>query len=73
MICSINSEGLVTNYGEGVLQNGRGHIKFIPQKRGAENILAMQKGGTTVLPCIEGGWQTLSLLKCSHTTILHGE
>ena len=29
------SEGLVTNYGEGGLQNGRGgHVKFYPYEKG---------------------------------------
>ena len=40
-------KGLVTNYGEGGLQNGRGgHVKFYPyEKGGAETVLAMLKGG----------------------------
>ena len=43
------SKGLVTNYGEGGLPNGRGaHVKFYPYKKrggGAEKVLAMLKGG----------------------------
>ena len=41
------SKGLVTNYGEGGLQNGRGgHVKFYPyEKGGAEKVLAVLKGG----------------------------
>ena len=41
-------KGLVTNYGEGGLQNGRwGAVKFYPHKKGggAEKVLAMLKGG----------------------------
>ena len=40
--------GLVTNYGEGGLQNGRGgHVMFYPdEKGGAEKVLTMLKGGT---------------------------
>ena len=41
--------GLVTNYGEGGLQNerGGGHVKFYPyEKGGAEKVLAMVKGGS---------------------------
>ena len=44
------AKGLVTNYGEGGLQNGRGGGKWslTPTKGGggAENVLAMLKGGT---------------------------
>ena len=39
---------MVTNYGEGGLQNGRGggHVKFYPyEKGGAEKVLAILKGG----------------------------
>ena len=39
-----NAKGLVTNYGDGGLQHGRG--SFTPTKRGeAEKVLAMLKGG----------------------------
>ena len=45
----LGSKGLVTNYGEGGLQNGRGGgtRSFTPMKRGggAEKVLAMLKGG----------------------------
>ena len=40
---------MVTNYGEGGLQNGRGggHVKFYPYEKGggAEKVLAILKGG----------------------------
>ena len=41
-------KGLVTNYEEWGLQNGRGGgmWSFTPMKRGAEHFLAMLKGGT---------------------------
>ena len=40
-------KGVVTNYGEGGLQNRRGgHVKFYPyEKGGAEKVLAILKGG----------------------------
>ena len=43
-------KGLVINYGEGGLQNGRGgHVKFYPYEKGGgggtEKVLAMLKGG----------------------------
>ena len=45
----LRSKGLVTNYGEGRLENGRGGgmWSFTPTKRGggAEKVLAMLKGG----------------------------
>ena len=41
---SVPNKGLVTNYGEGGLQNGRGgHVKFDPYKKGEEKVLAMLK------------------------------
>ena len=38
---------MVTNYGEGGLQNGRGgHVKFYPYENGgAEKVLVILKGG----------------------------
>ena len=42
--------GLVTNYGEGggATKREGGHVKFYPyEKRGAEKVLAIPKGGTT--------------------------
>ena len=40
-------KGLVTNYGEGGLQNGKGggHVKFYPYEKGGGGVLAMLKGG----------------------------
>ena len=53
-LCQLSTsigEGLVTNYGEGGLQNGRGGVcgKFYPYGKGgggAEKVLAILKGGT---------------------------
>ena len=44
-------KGLVTNHGEGgggYKTGGGGHMKFYPYEKGggAENVLAMQEGGT---------------------------
>ena len=40
------AKGLVTNYGEEGLQNGRGACEVLPlRKGGAEKVLAMLKGG----------------------------
>ena len=40
------NKGLVTNYREGGLQNGRGGTwSFTPRKGGAEKVLAVLKGG----------------------------
>ena len=48
MECIFHSKGLVTNYGEGGYKTGEGASKVLPlQKRGAEKVLAMLKGGTT--------------------------
>ena len=46
---SNRTKGVVTNYRQWGLQNGRRHMKFYPKKRGggAEKALAMLKGGTT--------------------------
>ena len=36
MYTNYNTKGLVTNYGEGGLQNGRGgHVKFYPSEKGS--------------------------------------
>ena len=44
---SVNSKGVLTNYGEGGgLQNGRGAREVLPLRKGwAEKVLAMLKGG----------------------------
>ena len=41
------SQGLVTNYGQGGLQNGRGagHVKFYHYEKWGGEVLAMLKGG----------------------------
>ena len=39
-------KGLVTNYGQGWLQNGRGgHVKFYLYEKGGGEVLTMLKGG----------------------------
>ena len=47
MITSHDYKGVVTNYGEGGLQNGRGEAcEVLPlRKGGAEKVLAILKGG----------------------------
>ena len=40
------TKGLVTNNGEGGLQNGKeGHVKFTPTKRGGKKGLSHAEGG----------------------------
>ena len=51
-------KGLVTNYREGGLQNGRGgHVKFYPYEKGggAEKVLGMLKGGHKKFPLFKRG------------------
>ena len=40
-------KGLVTNYGEGGLQNGRGggHVKFYPYEKGGRKSFSHSEGG----------------------------
>ena len=46
LMYSFICKGLVNNYGEGGLQNGRGgHVKFYPYKRGGRKSFSHAEGG----------------------------
>ena len=74
----MGSKGLVTTYGEGGLQNGRGAYEILPRRKGgAENVLAMLEWGTNsfgvvstwqleVLAILKGGTKSFHSLKGGH-------